>query len=94
MQVILELYELKNLCMEMSELGAAQYQLSQAPASDEITQREAYAIFGEARVKRWVAAGLVSGRREGRSVNSPKRYSRVELLAVKEAEKLNSIVNR
>ena len=51
MAVILELYELKNLCMEMSELGAAQYQKRTAPARDELTQREAYTQFGEAKVK-------------------------------------------
>lgn len=94
MAVILELYELKNLCMEMSELGAAQYQKRTAPARDELTQREAYTQFGEAKVKRWVAAGLVCGQRDGRCKNSPKRYSRAELMAANQAEKLNKIVNR
>lgn len=94
MAVVLELYELKNLCMEMSELGAAQFQKRTAPAGDELTQREAYSQFGEARVKRWVEAGLVRGQRDGRCKNSPKRYSRVELMAARQAERMNAIVNR
>ena len=94
MAIVLELYELKNLCMEMSELGAAQYQKRTAPLQDELTQREAYSQFGEARVKRFVSAGLVSGQRDGRCKNSPKRYSRAELMAAIQAEKMSAIVNR
>ena len=94
MAIVLELYELKNLCMEMSELGVAQYQRRTAPASDELTQRAAYTQFGEAKVKRWVSSGLVIGHRDGRCKNSPKRYSRAELMAANQAEKLNNIVNR
>lgn len=94
MAIVLELYELKNLCLEMSELGAAQYQKRTAPVKDELTQREAYSLFGEAKVKRWVSAGLVRGQRDGVCRNSPKRYSRVDLMAANQAEKLNNIVNR
>lgn len=52
MTITLELFELKNLCMEMAELGAAKYAATQAPAGDLIKQRAAYREFGEARVEK------------------------------------------
>lgn len=52
MPIILELYELKNLCAEMAELGAANYVKRIAPANDLISQREAYREFQECRVKK------------------------------------------
>ena len=59
MGIVLELYELKNLCRDMAELGAANYAKMVFPAKDLISQREAYKSFGEARVKRWVRQQLV-----------------------------------
>lgn len=59
MGIVLELYELKNLCKDMAELGAANYAKMVFPAKDLISQREAYKSFGEARVKRWVRQQLV-----------------------------------
>lgn len=35
----LELYELKNICMQMSELGAANYAKRVTPGKDAISQR-------------------------------------------------------
>jgi hypothetical protein len=95
MVIKMQLHELKDLCQKMSELGAAQYQKSLTPVSDVLSQREAYRQFGEGSVKRWVSAGLVSGHREGaKSGNSPKRYSRTDLMAASQAERLNKIINR
>ena len=53
MTIQMELYELKNLCMEMASLGAANYVKQTTPAKDLISQREAYRLFQECRVKRW-----------------------------------------
>lgn len=53
MAIQMELYELKNLCMEMASLGAANYVKQTIPAKDLISQREAYRLFQECRVKRW-----------------------------------------
>ena len=39
--ITLELYELKNLCMDMAALGAANYAKMLFPAKDLISQREA-----------------------------------------------------
>lgn len=92
--IVLELYELKNICMEMAALGAANYAKSITPAKDLMSQREAYREFGEARVKRWVHDGLVSGSRMGTTLRSKIQYSRAELMAANTAEKFNSIINK
>ena len=47
MTIQMELYELKNLCMEMASLGAANYVKQTTPAKDLISQREAYRLFQE-----------------------------------------------
>ncbi len=90
----LELYELKNICMQMSELGAANYAKRVTPGKDAISQREAYRSFGEARVKRWVSVHLVNPVRSGSHTKSKVIYSIAELLAVETSEKINGIINR
>lgn len=90
--ITLDLYELKNLCKDMAELGAANYAKMLYPAKDLISQREAYRQFGEARVKDWLKRGLVNKVRNGTSENSKLLYSRAELLTVEKTEKLNLII--
>lgn len=92
--IVLELYELKNLCSEMAELGAANYAKRIAPANDLISQREAYREFQECRVKKWVQKGLITTTRGGTSIRSKVLYSRADLLAIEKAEKLNCIINK
>ena len=45
MAIQMELYELKNICMEMASLGAANYVKQTTPAQDLISQREAHTPF-------------------------------------------------
>lgn len=94
MQITLELYELKNLCSEMAELGAANYVKQTKPSVDLISQREAYRLFQESRVKRWMQKGFIKGSRGGSSPNSKVLYSMAELMAADKSEKINSIINR
>lgn len=94
MAVTMELYELKTLCADMAALGVATYQKGQAPADDLISQREAYRQFQQMRVMRWVEQGLISPKRNGSAPNSKRYYSYAELMAINNAEKLNSIINR
>lgn len=90
----MELYELKTLCSEMAALGVATYQKDASPASDLISQREAYRQFQEVRVKRWVATGMITPQRNGAAKNSKRFYSRAELMAIDNAERLNTIIHR
>ena len=94
MNVTMELYELKSLCSDMAALGVAHFQKMQAPASDLISQREAFRLFQEVRVRRWVEQGLVKPQRNGSAINSKRFYSRAELMSVNNAEKLKSLINR
>ena len=94
MTVTMELYELKTLCSDMAALGVATYQKDAAPATDLISQREAYRQFQEVRVKRWVESGLITPQRNGSAKNSKRYYSRAELMAINNAERLNTIIHR
>ena len=94
MVVTLDLFELKNLCMEMSELGVANYIKSQSPAKDIISQREAYRLFKEQRVKEWRSRGLVTPIRNGSTIRSKLQYSRSELLAIDKSERLSFLINK
>lgn len=94
MAITLELYELKNLCMEMASLGAANYVKQTTPAKDLVSQREAYRLFQECRVKRWVKDDRVSTQRGGSSIRSKVLYSRAELMAVDKSEKINTLINK
>lgn len=92
--ITLELYELKNLCKDMAELGAANYAKMLFPAKDLISQREAYRSFGEARVKRWVTQKLANKVRSGTTKRSKVLYSRAELLAIEKSEQLDNYINK
>jgi hypothetical protein len=89
----MELFELKNLCMDMSELGAANYAKRTAPTKDDISQREAYQLFGEQRVKLWKEKGLIHKIRYGETTRSKILYSYAELLSVVTADKLKKAIN-
>jgi hypothetical protein len=91
--IIPELYELKNLCLEMSQLGAASLAQIIAPAKDNVSQREAYRMFGEARVKNWIKRGLLNPIRNGESKRSKILYSRTEMLALVAGEQIKSVIN-
>ncbi len=94
MAIIIELYELKTLFADMAALGVATLQKHSEPASDLISQREAYRLFQEVRVKRWVKSGLITPKRNGAALNSKRYYSRAELMALNNAERLNTIIHR
>lgn len=89
-QFQLELWQFKNICMEMAELGVANYIKSIAPGKDMLSQREAYSAFGDKRVQKWVRDGLVTSARQGPGKNSKKAYSKAELMAANEGEKMQS----
>lgn len=92
--ITLDLYELKNLMVDLSELGAANYAKIQAPGKDMISQREAFSLFQSCRVRRWEKKGLINRVRAGSAKNSKVLYSRAELMAVDRAERLNSAINQ
>ena len=90
----LDLYQLKNICKDMAELGAASYAKLLMPGKDRVSQRSAYKEYGEARVKRWVKSKMVQPVRSGSAVTSKIIYSRAELMSVYKAESINILINK
>ena len=74
--------EYKNLIIEAARMGASIALSQLGIADDEIKEREAFRIYGEANVRSWCNQKLVKWVR-GPAINSPHTYSRVELETVK-----------
>lgn len=90
----LSISDLQRLLSEAAELGAANYAKRITPGNDLISQRQAFREFLESRVRRWKREWLVKPVRMGSGKNSKILYSRSELLAADQAEKLgNTIYN-
>lgn len=86
----LSLFEEKNLRIEMAELGAANILKRFGIIKDDISQRQAYALFGEARIKSWKNRGVISRIKCGER-NSKVTYSRIELELLDKLEKQHKI---
>lgn len=85
--MITDLFSIKSLMIDCAELGAANLMKSLKPKSDDLTKNEAYRIFGEGWVKNCLKKDLIQGERKGPAKNSPIYFSRVQLLAVRNAQK-------
>lgn len=83
--------EMKDSLLEMAELGAQTVLNRLGITKDAISQREAYAAFGEARVKGWVSRGLIEDKSTSHKPNSKKAYSLIELRLIDKLEKSKRI---
>lgn len=72
------IHEEKALRIESATLGAEIVLRKLGIVRDEISQREAYRIFGEANVKSWLNSHLITRVKES-SGNSKVTYSLIEL---------------
>lgn len=82
----MELFEEKTMRMEMAELGAANILKRFGIIKDDISQREAYRLFGEARIRSWRNRGLIDRVKCGER-NSKVTYSLIELELIDRLEK-------
>lgn len=99
MTVTFELFELKNICMKMAELGAAANEKKRSPVSDKIKQREAYRWlktlgYEPSLLDKLEKEGLVHKKRKGASKNSPIMYSKFEIQSAINALKISKYVNK
>jgi hypothetical protein len=78
--------EEKDSMLEMAELGAQTVLNRLGITRDSISQREAYSIFGEARVKGWIKRKLIDCKSSGAGANSKKTYSLIELRLIDKLE--------
>lgn len=86
--MIKDIYTIKELMTSCAEVGAANMARTLQPKSDELTQNEAFEKFGQGWVRECVRRELIKGKRKGPAKNSPIYYSKSELVAVRNSEKL------
>ena len=77
----LELYELKSMLMGAASQGALKALISIGAISPTLSKREAYRVYGEGVVKRWIEEGLLTVRKDGNNT-SKCRISRLEIEAL------------
>lgn len=81
--------ELMEMLTMAAESAIAKYVAMSNPTSDLISQREAYRLYGKARVQKWVDAQLIKN--HGRltdAKNSKRLYSKSELAQAEYAERV------
>lgn len=88
MQVVIDVMQLRHMLREAAELGVANYIKTMRPKDDTVSQREAYRLYGAARVKKWLDDNLVTAMKQGSSENCKMLYSMAELMAADKTERL------
>lgn len=78
MEITLQKYELANMLRDASEIAVQRYRIERGEERPFVSQREAYRLFGEGTVKRWVQEGLIKRKKDGNKT-STVRYDRLEL---------------
>ena len=99
MMVTLDLFELKDICMQMAELGAAANEKKRSPISDEIKRREAHRWlkslgYEHGLLDKMESNGLVHKKRKGASKNSPVMYSKFEIQSAINALRMSEFINK
>lgn len=79
------LFEEKQMRIESATIGAEIVLKRLGLIVDEISQREAYRLFGQSKVRTWVNQGLARKIKTG-DRNSKTTYSRIELETIKRLE--------
>lgn len=84
----MDVFTLKQQIVEATELAALAVLRLQNPSFDEVKLKEAYRIAGSERwLKYHIKQGNIKPIRRGTAKNSPIYYSRLEIAALKKAEK-------
>ena len=78
-----DLFEQKNLIMESAALGASIALNRLGLIKDEISQREAFRVYGESLVRTWLNRGWITRIKPGAG-NTKVTYSLIELDTVKQ----------
>jgi hypothetical protein len=86
----MSLFDEKQMRIECATIGAEIALKRLGLIKDEISQREAYRVFGQGKVRTWVNLGLVKKIKTGER-NSKTTYSRIELETIKRLEQERKI---
>lgn len=85
----LNVYKLHQMLMGNADLLSCAIIRRQNPIKDLMTRNELYKEFGRREVdKRIAPRGKIEGRKCGSAPNSPIKYSRMEFVALLEAERM------
>lgn len=88
------LNETKEDLLRLAKIVAVQTICEMFPALDEVKLREAYIIAGS---RKWldyhIRKGNIKPTRKGTAKNSPRYFSRAEIVALREAEKRINHIN-
>ena len=79
--MMIDLYELKNLLHDTAQIAVTSTLVAKGDLSPTISKREAYRVYGEGVVKRWIEEGLLTVRKDGNNT-SKCRISRLEIEAL------------
>lgn len=94
----LELWQIKNMYMHFAQVAVAAYKKVEEPESDLLKQREVFRWFKLEGIEismlsKMEEDGLVHSQRKGTAKNSPKYYSRLEIVSALKAIKTKNIIN-
>lgn len=78
MSLYLENHELLQIIKDSRRLGRIETLVDLGKTPEFISQNEAYRLFGEGVVKRWIQEGLIKRKKDGNNT-SKIRLSRIEL---------------
>ena len=94
----LELWQIKNMYVHLAQVAVAAYKKVEEPESDLLKQREVFRWFklegiDKSLLSKMENDGLVHSERKGAAKNSPKYYSRLEIISALKAIKTKNIIN-
>lgn len=78
--------EMQSLIVAASLIAVAVVK-EMSPSKDELTTRQAYALYGKPWIDEQKRRGLLQTRRKGKARNSPVLFSKLEIEALLEAER-------
>jgi len=90
--MVLDLSKEKQMRIESAMIGVELAFNKLGIQRDEISQREAFRLFGESRVRNWVNQKTISPIKKGKD-NSRVVYSRIELEVLKSIEDIQNKIN-
>ncbi|MFH1118218.1 MAG: hypothetical protein V1775_00235 [Bacteroidota bacterium] len=82
---LIKILEEKKIRIESATMGAEIALNRLGLIKDEISQREAFRLFSEAKVRSWIYQGLI-GRVKTGNLNSKVTFSRIELNTIQSLE--------
>lgn len=85
-----EIRRIQQIMLETSNLVALAVCRMMSPKTDLLTTREMYARYDRAWLKYHISRGNLKGIKSGPAKNSPVRWSRLEIEALLEAEKIGA----